>query len=67
VIFKSIVKNRRKQRTFKAFIENELKNDTNELLKNAFAKLNSWESRAIEFSDIIENLVKRKAKTKLKP
>lgn len=62
--FKSIVKAAENKELFKAFIENELKNDTNELIKEriAFAKLNSWESRAIEFSDIIEKSSKAKSK-----
>lgn len=62
--FKSIVKTAETKELFKASIENELKNDTNELIKERieFAKLNSWESRAIAFSDIIEKSSKVKSK-----
>jgi teichuronic acid biosynthesis glycosyltransferase TuaH len=62
--FKSIVKTAETKELFKAHIENELKNDTNELIKEriGFAKLNCWESRAIEFSNIIEKYSKEKSK-----
>ncbi|RYJ53313.1 glycosyltransferase [Flavobacterium petrolei] len=62
--FKSIVKTAETKELFKGSIENELKNDTNELINERieFAKLNSWESRAIAFSDIIEKSSKVKSK-----
>jgi teichuronic acid biosynthesis glycosyltransferase TuaH len=62
--FKSIVKAAETKELFKAQIENELKNDTNELLQERieFAKLNSWESRAMEFSNIIEKSCQLKSK-----
>lgn len=61
--FKSIVKTAETKELFKAHIENELKNDSNALIQERieFAKLNSWESRAIAFSDIIEKSTKAKS------
>lgn len=61
--FESIVKSASTKELFTAQIETELKNDSNELIKERieFAKLNSWESRANAFSDIIEKSCQAKS------
>lgn len=60
--FKDMAKSAENKSLFKSHIENELKNDTNTLIKNriAFAKQNSWEGRANEFSGIIEKFISKK-------
>ena len=60
--FKDMAKSAENKSLFKSHIENELKNDTNTLIKNriAFAKQNSWEGRANEFSSIIEKFISKK-------
>lgn len=61
--FKSTVKAASSREFFKAFIEEELKNDSNQLIQKRieFAKLNSWENRAAAFSDIIEKSIEAKS------
>ncbi|MDP5157659.1 MAG: glycosyltransferase [Flaviramulus sp.] len=60
--FKDMAKSAENKSLFKSHIENELKNDTNTLIKNriAFAKQNSWEGRTYEFSGIIEKFISKK-------
>lgn len=60
--FKSMVKSAENKALFKSHIENELKNDNDNLIKERieFAKLNSWENRAAEFGNNLEKFIKDK-------
>lgn len=60
--FKDMAKSAENKSLFKSHIENELKNDTDTLIKNriAFAEKNSWEGRANEFSSILEKFISKK-------
>jgi teichuronic acid biosynthesis glycosyltransferase TuaH len=60
--FKSMVKAAENKILFKAYIENELKNDNDLLIKERieFAKLNSWESRVVEFGNFLEKIIENK-------
>lgn len=60
--FKSMVKAAENKALFKSYIENELKNDNDLLIKERieFAKLNSWESRVVEFGNFLEKIIENK-------
>lgn len=60
--FKSMVKAAENKILFKSYIENELKHDDDLLIKERieFAKLNSWESRVVEFGSFIEKIIENK-------
>ncbi len=60
--FKLMVKAAENKILFKAYIENELKNDNDLLIKERieFAKLNSWESRVVEFGNFLEKIIENK-------
>jgi teichuronic acid biosynthesis glycosyltransferase TuaH len=61
--FVLMVKSAENKDVFKSYIENELDNDTAEKIaaRIEFAKLNSWESRAEDFSNIIEKYSRAKS------
>ena len=61
--FKSMVKSAENKTLFKSHIESELKNDNDHLIlaRIEFAKLNSWENRAIEFEKALEKFIKDKS------
>ena len=61
--FKSMVKSAENKTLFKSHIESELKNDNDHLIlaRIEFAKLNSWENRAIEFEKALEKFIRDKS------
>lgn len=63
--FALMVKSAENKELFKSYIENELANDTAEKIaaRIEFAKLNSWESRAEDFSNILEKYSSAKSKS----
>lgn len=60
--FKSMVKSAENKNLFKFHIENELQNDNDSLIveRIEFAKLNSWEGRALEFENVLGKFIKDK-------
>lgn len=60
--FKSMVKAAENKKLFKSYIEYELENDNDVLIKERidFARLNSWEGRVVEFGDVLEKIIKHK-------
>lgn len=56
--FKRLVQSAETKELFKSHIENELKNDTEDLIRERieFAKQNSWEARAKEFGTVLEKI-----------
>lgn len=60
--FKSMVKSAENKKLFKSHIENELQNDNDSLIveRIEFAKLNSWENRALEFENVLGKFIKDK-------
>ncbi|CAD0009806.1 glycosyltransferase [Flavobacterium chungangense] len=60
--FKAMVKSAENKILFKSYIEHELKHDNDLLIKERieFAKLNSWESRVVEFGDFLEKIIENK-------
>ncbi|WP_417941223.1 glycosyltransferase [Flavobacterium sp. RS13.1] len=60
--FKAIVKSAENKTLFKSYIENELKHDNDLLIKERieFAKFNSWESRMVQFGNVLEKIINNK-------
>jgi len=56
--FKLLVKSAETKELFKSYIESELQNDTEDLIKKRieFAQQNSWEARANEFGTVVEKI-----------
>ena len=56
--FKRLVQSAQTKELFKSHIENELQNDTEDLIRERieFAKQNSWEARANEFGTVLEKI-----------
>lgn len=60
--FANVVKAAESKELFKEYITNELKNDNDNLIieRIDFARLTSWEGRAVEFGNALKKIVKQK-------